>query len=376
MKRALLRDRILVAVCSAIVAAIVVAISVTFSSSPKIAVDTIELPVATASKDRWAVQFLGDTMLGDGAQPYLDANGYEWPLSGVRSLLDGDVVVANAEAPISLQTLPANPGKPYSYNSDPRAAAALRAAGVDVLGLGNNHSMDMGLAGLLDTVGFAAANDLAAFGAGENLAQAERPLMLRSAMGTVGVVALGENYGKTSKAAIDTPGTVVLSPRTVQRGFDLAKAGGADWVVGYVHWGDNYTETMTQQRYWAQMFVDAGYDLVVGTGPHISAPIEFIDGVPVAFSIGNFVFGAPGRFEGFGKEGFGLSLSVELSRAAPAQLAVRCFLTDNLKTGFLPQPCNEEETQAIMPTINTGLIVNGNTARISCGCFKSVSDVE
>lgn len=372
MKSALLRDRMLIAVCSIAATGILVAMAADFRLNSALRVDSIGRPAAIGSADKLTLQFLGDTMIGDGALPLTTARGYDAPMAEVEPLVDGTFVIANAEAPISVQIVPANPGKAYSYNSDPRAAAALRRIGVDALGLGNNHSMDMGLPGLQDTMKFAAVNNLLSFGAGENLAQAERPLLVRSKLGVVGIVALGENFGKATKAATANPGTVVLSPETIQRGIDLARAAGADWVVAYVHWGDNYEDTNAQQRYWAKMLADAGYDLVVGTGPHISGPIEFIGHVPVAYSIGNFVFGAPGRFDSFGKEGVGLALSAELSRDAPASLSVRCIVTDNSVVDFVPRPCSEAQTLLIMPKINPNLVVYGNAGHLACDCFRPV----
>lgn len=370
MKRARLRDRVLIAVCTVATSAIVITMVIDFSANSTIAVQSIDHDVDIGPDNTWSLQFVGDTMLGDGAQPLLDANGYGWTLSQVAPMLDGDFVVANAEAPIGLQTVPANPGKSYSYNSKPAAAAALRSAGVDAFGLGNNHSMDMGVAGLQDTQRYASANGVVTFGAGATLAEAERPLILRSDQGTVGIVALGENFGKLSRATKDHPGTVVFSPETVQRGYDLARAAGADWVVAYVHWGDNYMDTNLQQRYWAGLMVDAGYDLVIGTGPHIKGPMDIIDGVPVVYSLGNFVFGAPGRFEGFGREGIGLLFSLELHRDAATQLALRCILTDNLTTDFVPAPCGPDKLREIAPVVNRQFFVEGDTARMPCDCFQ------
>ncbi|MEO6199779.1 MAG: CapA family protein [Cryobacterium sp.] len=372
MKNALIRDRLVMTVCALAATGILVAMASNFGPQSKPTVESVSGPSVFGSVDVLNLQFLGDTMIGDGAVPLVAAQGYDAPLNGVRPLLDGDFVIANAEAPIGLQTVPANPGKAYSYNSDPEAAAALRRAGVDALGLGNNHSMDMGLPGLQDTIKFASANDLLTFGAGADLTEAERPLLVRSTLGTVGIVALGENFGQASKASAGNSGTVVLSPATVQRGIDLARTAGADWVIAYVHWGDNYQDTNAQQRYWAKMLVAAGYDLVVGTGPHTSGPIEFIGSVPVAYSIGNFVFGAPGRFASFGKSGIGLSLNVKLSRSAPTSISVRCILADNFVVDFVPQACPDAVTRAVMPRVNPRLYVYDNAGHMDCDCLRPV----
>jgi len=355
--------------CSLLAAGLITAMLHDYRTNGVVAADYVEHILGEGTENSLTLQFVGDTMLGDGAQPLLDKEGYDLPFEAVLPLLDGDFIVANAEGPISTQTQPANPGKTYSYNSDPQAAGAIKRAGIDALGLGNNHSTDMGFEGLQETKKITADSGMLTFGAGANLAEAERPLVVRSRLGNVGIVSLGEHFGKSTKATADQPGTVVLSPATIQRGYDLARAAGADWVVAYVHWGDNYENTNDRQRYWAHLLVDAGYDLVVGTGPHIAAPIEFIGAVPVAYSIGNFVFGTPGRFKSFGQEGIGLLLSVELNRNAAATLAVKCIETDNLATGFLARPCSDAQTSTVIPGINPNLVLQGSVARMPCGCF-------
>ena len=365
------RDKFLMVVALAVSLTGTGALAANYGDNTAPAVESVDLSAALVTDGRWSVQFLGDTMVGDGATPMLDPRGFDAALSAVAPLIDGDFVIANLEAPITLHDQALNPGKNYSYRAEPQAAGALSRAGIDALGLGNNHAMDMGLPGLEETMTLAGEKGMASFGAGRNLAEAERPLILRTDMGTVGVVALGENFGKAIKAAETNPGTVVLSPATVQRGYDLARAAGADWVVAYVHWGDNYTDTNAEQRHWAQVMADAGYDLIVGTGPHIVDKIEFVGDVPVAYSIGNFVFGTAGRYKSFGKPGVGLMLSVEMSKYAPAQLAIKCIVTDNVETGFLTQPCSAPQIQSIIPAIHPALEIQGNVARMPCRCFET-----
>ena len=77
--------------------------------------------VATGPDGVLSVQFVGDTMLGDAAQPLIDQFGYDWPLQFARESLTGDFVVATAEAPISTITLPWNVEKKYSYSTRPEA---------------------------------------------------------------------------------------------------------------------------------------------------------------------------------------------------------------------------------------------------------------
>jgi poly-gamma-glutamate synthesis protein (capsule biosynthesis protein) len=208
------------------------------------------------------------------------------------------------------------------------------------------------------------AAGIASVGAGPNRARAEQPLLLRTPFGTLGVVSIGESYGH--RATEDQAGTLVLSRETVQRGAALARAVGADWVVAAVHWGDNYAPINAAQRAFAHEFADAGYDLVIGTGPHRTQPIEYVGSMPVIYSIGNFVFGTNGRFAHFGAPGFGLSVNLELTRDTAPQVSVRCLLADNMAVNFQPRPCTPEEAAAFLPSLSTRLAVQGEIGLLPC----------
>ena len=210
-------------------------------------------------------------------------------------MTDADFVLAVAGAPFTDITVPSGAVRPDSlHTSPPAAAAALGRAGVDALSLATDESFDTGPDGLADTIGHADAAGIATIGAGADLVQAEQPLLLRTELGAVAVVAFTENSGH--RAGPDTPGPMVLSPEAVRRGSDLARAAGADWVIAAPHWGDSYAPVQPRQRYWAQLFADAGYDLVVGSGPHIAQQIDHIGEVPVIYSVGNFVYGTASRY--------------------------------------------------------------------------------
>lgn len=308
--------------------------------------------------DEFSATFVGDTMLGDAAGPVLAANGYDWGFAGVAPLLDTDFVMANAEAPITTLTEAYDPAQHWQYNTQPAAAAAIAAAGIDVIGLANNHAMDRGPQGLADTYSAATAAGLLAVGAGPTICEAELPLLVHTPAGTLGIVALGKYYGRNKMASELGAGTVALSEASILRGAELARSGGADWLVAYVHWGRSYQDTTPEQRLFAAEFEAAGYDLVVGMHPHVTQAIEMVKGMPVAYSVGNFVFGAPGRFT---EElpGVGLVVRADFSPGGLKALSMRCLITDNTLVGFQPQPCDPTTSARILPGLNPNVEMTG-----------------
>jgi hypothetical protein len=320
---------------------------------------------ADATDGTLTILWLGDTMLGDASLDSLAKYGYAWPFEHVAEKIGGDFVVVNAEAPLTTLTEPWDPSQHWHYNVDPEAARVMADIGIDALGLANNHAMDRGPEGLQQTRMYADQASMVTFGAGATEAEAERPLFIESPLGTVAVVALGKYYGRTKMARRDHAGTIALSRASIRRGHRLARMGGADWVVGFVHWGAAYADVNEDQRRYARMFAEEGYDLLVGHHPHVTQPVEIIGSMPVAYSLGNFVFGAPGRFGAFGHPGIGLMLASHFTDQGIERITLRCIVTDNRIVGFQPRPCSPEETRSLLPPLHPNLVIQGDSALLS-----------
>ncbi len=321
--------------------------------------EPVSLDVVPAITDRISIVWAGDTMLGDHGLPVLEERGYDWPLEGVAMLLDADVVIVNAETAITTTVDPLLPLKRFSYASDPLMVPALAEAGVDVLGLANNHALDQGPNGLADTNQHAEAFGLVTFGAGQDEGHAERPLLIRADGITIGVVGLGKNYGATVTASPQQAGTVPFSIGSIARGYELAKASGADVVVGYVHWGENYQSDPTaQQLSDAQKFADVGYDLVIGHGPHVFQMAAMVDSMPVLYSLGNFVFTTRGSL--FTDDtGYGLVVRTDFTRDGLVDLTVTCIVTDNKKVDYQPRECDPDEADAVLAEVDLANLAVG-----------------
>ena len=307
-------------------------------------------PPADASSP-FTILWLGDTLLGDAAQPLLEQEGYLAPFRDLLPLPAADYIVANLEGPITRRTMPSDPDQRWSYQALPAAAAALAAVGIDAVGLANNHTLDRGPEGLVDTIATLEESGLSTFGAGLDQGEAAAPLLIETPYGIVAVVGFGEDASRGRLANRTTPGSLVPSYSAIQRGLDLSRAAGARWLVAFVHWGTNYRGIEDEQRRWAQRFADAGYDLVIGHGPHLAQPVEFVDGMPVFYSLGNFVFGTPGRY---GAEAPGISVLVrtELTATGFRAATVDCLLTDNQRIDFRPGPCEPTEAAPALAALH------------------------
>src|SRR5262245_37944362 len=126
-------------------------------------------PTSTDSTTR--VSFLGDTLIGGKARTVFDEQGFGWAFDGIRHLFaSSDLVVANHEGPLtrldSAATKIDTGRKRYWYRGDPSSAQALVEAGIRVVSMANNHILDFGERGLLDTIDALDAAGRAHCGAG------------------------------------------------------------------------------------------------------------------------------------------------------------------------------------------------------------------
>ena len=323
--------------------------------------------ITDRGSDTITITWVGDTFLGDAAQPHIDQHGIGWPSALLPPLDAQHVVIANLEGPITGRTEPFDPLQRWSYNSLPAAAEALSAMGINAISLANNHAMDRGPEGLYDTIASADMAGLSTFGAGQTSNEARLPLLIESDVGLVGVLGFSDDDGPVT-ATTDRPGVRRLSLKNLQRDIDAARAAGVDRVIAAVHWGSNYTSLDSRQQTWADAFADAGYDMVIGTGPHVVQPIEVVNGMPVVFSLGNYVFGTPGRFpdrDSPDREGYGLVVTTSFTSSDEVALTVRCIQTDNHVVNYQARPCSHDEANVVLSTANPSLVVSGDSATMT-----------
>ncbi|MBO7748419.1 CapA family protein [Paenibacillus sp. MWE-103] len=238
------------------------------------------------------MSFTGDILLAASVEKLMLKNGYGYPYAKARNYLQlSDITAANLETPVTLRGTPA-PNKQYVYKASPDALPALIDSGVDLVNLANNHTLDQGEVGLLDTIGYLKKVKLPNVGAGRNDAEAFKPVIkeangIRIAyLGLTRVVPVG-----SWKAGPNHPGLAEsYYPTRAVAAIKKAKAE-ADVVVVMVHWGTELADLPNaDQKRLGHAYIDAGADLVVGSHPHVLQGFESYKGKWIAYSLGNFVF--------------------------------------------------------------------------------------
>lgn len=236
---------------------------------------------------------VGDVTFGNGVGRMIGLNGSRYPWLSVAPVLRrADIALANLEGAVSTRGTPV-PNKQYHFRGPPAAlAAAGRFAGIDVVSLANNHTLDYGRAAFLDTLRYARRYGIRTVGGGADLQRARRPAVIP--LGGITVAFLG--YSDVRPPGFDAgpgrPGAAPAFPELVAADVRAARDR-ADVVVVYFHWGTERTFSPNgRQRSLARVSFAAGAQVVLGSHPHVQQPRERLGTRFVAWSLGNFVFGA------------------------------------------------------------------------------------
>jgi Bacterial capsule synthesis protein PGA_cap len=237
---------------------------------------------------------VGDVRFGNGVLYAIELRGARWRWRSVAGILrSADLAVANLEGAVSTRGAPW-PGKKFTFRGPPYALRAARAyAGVDVLSLANNHTLDYGRAAFADTIANARRFRIATAGGGRDLTAARRPAILTAGNLRVAFLAYSDVRPLGFEAGGDRSGAAPAFPEYIGPDVRAARRG-AEIVVVYFHWGIERARTPSgRQRRLARAAFGAGATVVLGAHPHV---LQVMGRRPrgrfASWSLGNFVFAA------------------------------------------------------------------------------------
>ena len=237
----------------------------------------------------------GDILLDRGVRQVIEQHGVGHLFSdGIDSVFQSvQVVVGNLECPATKIKSPVF--KRFIFRGEPEWLDTLRQHGITHLNLANNHSIDQGREGLIDTRNNILASGMVPIGAGENMQEAAEPVLLASEPRKVWLVpslrlAL-ENY-----AYLPDKPCVSQEPMDslLARVYRLRQQDSTAVIIVSLHWGQEHKlEPVPRQRHDAHMLVHAGADVLVCHHTHTLQSVEDYGGRKIYYSIGNFIFDQP-----------------------------------------------------------------------------------
>ncbi len=267
----------------------VAALETTSTSTTTTALAAIETP-----RTRLVVNGTGDVNLDPTFVRSFPSTGYVDAWTGLYgALLTDDLTIVNLEC--SPSELGTKWVKAYNFRCDVDALPAMKAAGVDVANLANNHSMDYGFDAMLDGKRNLIEAGMLPVGTGANKQAAYTPVIIKRNGWTIAVIGSGGVNPETGSwlALDDRPG-MTHGDDTASIAAAITKAKTiADLVLVTAHWGEQgTTRPRAFERGQAEAWIDAGADGVFGHHQHMLQPLEWYNDRPIAWGLGNFVWQA------------------------------------------------------------------------------------
>ncbi|HUR07742.1 MAG TPA: CapA family protein [Nonomuraea sp.] len=248
---------------------------------------------ATPARQSYTISFGGDVHFEGGLRNRLAAP--RTALGPIAQVLrEADLAMVNLETAITTGGTPA-PGKKYTFRAPATALTALKAAGVDVASMANNHGMDYMETGLTDSLAAIKQSKFPIVGIGANSTQAYKPFRKTvngNRVSIIGATQVLDSEFIQTWTATSTKGGLASAkdePRLLQAVRQARK--NSDTVIVHLHWGTEMQKCPNPaQLALGPKLVEAGADVVVGGHAHILLGAGYIGNGYVSYGLGNFVF--------------------------------------------------------------------------------------
>lgn len=298
--------------------------------------------------------FAGDVLLSD----YVLENYKNQGIGGVvndtllSQLQSADITVVNEEFPFGTTGTKAE-DKQFTFRVNPSYITVLQEMGVDAVTLANNHVLDFGEEALLETMETLDSAGILYAGAGDSVERAKQVQKMEVNGKTYGMLAASRVIPVTSWNVENyTPGVFCTYDATaLVKEIQQAKKE-CDYLAVYVHWGvERNNQPEDYQRNLAKQYIDAGADVVIGSHPHVLQGIEFYQGKPIFYSLGNFIF----------NQSIDKTMAVKLEIPEEGETVIRLLpaSAQNARTGIL-EDTEAEELYRYVESISEGVSVDEN----------------
>ena len=315
------------------------------------------------------ILFGGDFSYGDTYKEGKETNekyGYDYSFTKVAPFLNlADYSIVNLETPITdVDIEPYKKLKTWVHRGEPAVYSQyMKKYSINAVSLANNHARDCGVEGLSETIMILDSNLISHVGAGSNDDEAAAPLIKDIIIGKDRIklavfAAYEDRYKKNSTesssifAAVDQPGVNLLAPEKIAKRIkEFRDTNPNGFVVVFPHWGSNYAWKSRSQTDLAEKLIAAGADIVMGHGAHLIQEIEKYKDKWIIYSLGNFVFNSPGRYEQKDAWPYSAIMLLRFSfenNKLKANFRLYPIITDNLVTNYQTHPVDEKDFNKII----------------------------
>ncbi len=247
---------------------------------------------AASSADTLRMALVGDLLLDRGVRAVVERRG-------IDALFHRDmdsifrqcrIVIANLECPATAIRHPIN--KKYIFRAESAWLFALHRHGITHLNMANNHVMDQGRKGMVDTWHNIRKAGMIPVGMGNNAEEACRPLLLTRNPRPVYILSSQYVASENWSYLPDEPSVCECrNDALVKKVQKIRKLSPHAYIIVMLHWGAEHRKRPEViQRFQARKLIDGGADCIVGHHSHTAQSIEHYRGKPIYYSLGNFIF--------------------------------------------------------------------------------------
>lgn len=244
-------------------------------------------------------------------------------------------------------------GKLYTFRAKPERMKLLREMGTGLVSLANNHVYDYGEEAMLDTADYLEEEGIPYVGGGRSKKEADRPVYFIINGIKIGFVAASnaEITQYTPAAEKESPGILeAYDTREYNQIIEDAKAE-CDYLIAYIHWGNEdtnqYSSTQTEQ---GAEFLASGADIVVGGHPHVLQGLEYMEGKPVIYSMGDFWFNDETKYTGL--------LRLTVSYEGLKEMAFVPCLQTEYTTQYLKEAEKQREMYDFLENLSPNAVID------------------
>lgn len=268
-----------------------------------------------------ALLFMGDFAPASNLNIATQSKGVQVWGDLLKEIEGADLSFINLECPLTTSSQAIDKSGP-NIKADPKCVSALKC--FDLVGLANNHVLDFGREGLSDTISTLEQESLSYIGAGVHKEVADKVHYQRFGDKTIAVIALCEReFSQIGDYGI---GASAIDPIENHSRIMEAKSV-ADHVFVTLHAGHEYFPLPRPElRKLCHFYIDLGVDGVLCHHPHIPGACETYKGRPIAYSMGNTIFGRTGKQPKGWNEGY----------------AVKLLISEDIQFSLIPYSFNSE----------------------------------
>lgn len=255
---------------------------------------------ATTKSETLTLTFVGDIMcygaqLEEAYDETTDTYDFSRAFEDVKPYLEkADLTVGNLETVVGGKEI-GYKGYPL-FNTPASFAEALKEVGFDVFTTANNHTFDQGAIGVQNTLD--ALDEIGIDAVGSYRTEEDKNKILIKKVNGWKIAFVSFTYGQNNENSEARQYFNYLTEEEIKSQMELAREQDPDFIVAMPHWGEEFSTTVNdRQRYFADLLIEEGADLIIGSHPHVLQTMKKKDvkdkegktkHVFIAYSMGNF----------------------------------------------------------------------------------------